>query len=134
MMAVRALLAPFSNNYRGVRRHLLPFLAKVKIGGTFWTKSELFLRKIQNRKRNAPRAFSRTLRGAYDDNIAPHRTRCDECDRPPKTISFHFFSRLPPDPSTEKERKVRKGFSRSGSLMCIIYHIILINHNILYNT
>jgi len=29
----------------------------VKIGGTFWTKSELTLKKIQNRKRNASRAF-----------------------------------------------------------------------------
>ena len=91
------------------------FLVLARCCGTFWTKSELFLKKILNRKRNASRAFSCSMRGANDNTTAPSPS-C--LGRPPDQNHFLFnlLFGSSPDPSTEKERKVRKWFCRSGSL------------------
>ena len=82
---------------------MLSTLGPSVLCGTFWTKSELFLKKIQNRKRNASHAISRTLRSVNKLNHAIALILRATARQKP--FPFQFFVRLLPRPLHRKRKK-----------------------------
>ena len=88
-----------------------------QIGGTFWTKSELTLKKIRNRRRNASRAFYLAPYGTR--TTLPPRLGRAPSSRARKTKNFLTFQKNGGGCRGEPQKIERKfyGFAFAASLL-----------------